>query len=139
MQMLSAMTALQAAGLWSGLSILLLVLLSFRTIFARRSLRISFGDGGDAGLTSRSRAFGNASEYIPAGLIVLVLLALLGFQPVWIHAVGGTLFLGRLLHAWGLSIKKQPTFGRVAGMILTHVALIGGAGALIACALGICG
>ena len=131
MTALNAMTALQAAALWSGLCILLLSLLSFRTIFARRSLKVSFGDGGDALLTARSRAFGNASEYIPAGLIVLT-----GFQPVWVHAVGGVMFLGRVLHAWGLSKPKQPSFGRMSGMILTQLALIGGAGALIACALG---
>lgn len=136
MQILNAMTAMHAAALWSGLCILLLALLSFRTIFARRSLKVSFGDGGDALLTSRSRAFGNASEYIPAGMIVLVLMALLGFQSLWIHVVGGTLLLGRLLHAWGLSQTKQPSFGRVFGMVLTQLALIGGAGALITCAWG---
>lgn len=136
MEMFNAMSALHAAALWSGLSILLLVFLSFRTIFARRSLKVSFGDGGNADLTARSRAFGNASEYIPAGLIILALLALAGFQPVWIHAMGGTLLLGRVLHAWGLVQTKQPAFGRVSGMVLTHLALITGAGALIACAFG---
>lgn len=136
MQMLNVMTALQAAALWSGLCVLLLALLSFRTIFVRRSLKVSFGDGGDALLTSRSRAFGNASEYIPVGLIILVLMALTGFQPMWVHAVGGTLLLGRILHAWGIGKAKQPSFGRMSGMILTQLALIGGAGALIACAFG---
>ncbi len=136
MTALNAMTALQAAALWSGLCVLWMVVLSFRTIFARRSLRVSFGDGGDAVLTARSRAFGNASEYIPACLAILILMALSGFQPMWIHAVGGAMFLGRILHAWGLAQSKQPSFGRMAGMILTQLALIGGAGALIACAFG---
>jgi uncharacterized membrane protein YecN with MAPEG domain len=136
MEMFNAMTALHAAALWSGLSILLLVVLSFRTIFTRKRLKVSFGDGGNAELTSASRAFGNAAEYIPPCLAILILLALLGFQPVWIHTVGGVMLLGRLLHAWGLSQSKQPSFGRVSGMILTQLALIGGAGALIGCAFG---
>lgn len=136
MTALNAMTALQAAALWSGLCILWMVVLSFRTIFARRSLRVSFGDGGDAVLTARSRAFGNASEYIPACLAILILMALSGFQPMWIHAVGGAMFLGRVLHAWGLAQARQPSFGRMAGMILTQLALIGGGSALIACAFG---
>lgn len=131
-----AMTALHAAALWSGLSILLLVVLSFRTIFTRKRLKVSFGDGGNAELTAASRAFGNAAEYIPPCLAILILMALTGFQPVWIHAVGGAMLLGRILHAWGLSQAKQPSFGRMAGMILTQLALIGGAGALIACAFG---
>lgn len=136
MAMLNAMTSLHAAALWSGLSILLLVVLSFRTIFTRKRLHVSFGDGGNAELTAASRAFGNAAEYIPPCLVVLVLLALLGFQPVWVHAVGGAMLLGRILHAWGLSRPKQPSFGRMSGMILTQLSLIGGAGALIACAFG---
>jgi hypothetical protein len=130
-------TALQAAALWSGLSILLLVVLSFRTIFTRKRLGVSFGDGGHPELTAASRTFGNAAEYIPPCLIVLVLMALLGFEPVWIHVIGGAMLLGRLLHAWGLGRPKQPSFGRMAGMILSQLSLIGGAGALIGRAAGV--
>ena len=132
----NAMTALHATALWSGLSVLLLVVLSFRTSFTRKRLRVSFGDGGDPQMTAASRAFGNAAEYIPPCLAILVLMALLDFQSIWIHAVGSTMLLGRILHAWGLSQSKQPSLGRTSGMILTQLALIGGAGALIACALG---
>ncbi len=131
------MTALQAAGFWSGLLILLMVFLSFRTIFTRRRLAVSFGDGGHAELTAASRIFGNAAEYIPPCLVILVLLALLGFQPVWVHAIGGGMLLGRVLHAWGLGRPKQPSFGRVSGMLLTQTALVVGAGALIADAVGL--
>lgn len=131
-----AMTTLHAAALWSGLSILLLVVLSFRTIFTRKRLKVSFGDGGNAELTAASRAFGNAAEYIPPCLVLLILMALTGFQPIWVHAVGGAMLLGRALHAWGLSQTSQPSFGRMSGMILTQLALIGGAGALISRAFG---
>ena len=136
MSTFEAMTVLQAAAMWSGLSILLLVVLSFRTIFTRKRLKVSFGDGGNAELTAASRAFGNAAEYIPPCLAILILMALTGFQPVWVHAVGGAMLLGRVLHAWGLSQTKQPSFGRMSGMFLTQLALIGGAGALIGRAFG---
>ena len=136
MSTFEAMTVLQAAAMWSGLSILLLVVLSFRTIFTRKRLKVSFGDGGNAELTAASRAFGNAAEYIPPCLAILILMALTGFEPVWVHAVGGAMLLGRILHAWGLSQTKQPSFGRMSGMILTQLALIFGAGALIGRAFG---
>ena len=136
MSTFEAMTVLQAAALWSGLSILLLVVLSFRTIFTRKRLKVSFGDGGNAELTAASRAFGNAAQYVPPCLAILILMALTGFQPVWVHAVGGAMLLGRVLHAWGLSQTKQPSFGRMSGMILTQLALIFGAGALIGRAFG---
>lgn len=136
MSIFEAMTVLHAAAMWSGLSILLLVVLSFRTIFTRKRLKVSFGDGGNPELTAASRAFGNAAEYIPPCLAILILMALTGFQPIWVHAVGGAMLLGRILHAWGLSQTKQPSFGRMSGMILTQLALIFGAGALIGRAFG---
>lgn len=130
------MTALHAAGFWSGLLILLMVFLSFRTIFTRRRLAVSFGDGGHAELTAASRTFGNAAEYIPPCLVILVLLALLGSQPVWVHLIGGGMLLGRILHAFGLARAKQPSFGRMSGMLLTQAALVFGAGILIGHAFG---
>ena len=51
-----------------------MVVLSFRTIFTRRRLAVSFGDGGHAELTAATRIFGNAAEYIPTGLVGLVFL-----------------------------------------------------------------
>lgn len=133
---MTTMTALQAVALWSGVLVLLLVGLSLRTIFTRKRLKVSLGDGGDAQMTVVSRTFGNAAEYIPPLLIILLLMALLDVQSVWIHLLGGAMFLGRLLHAWGLGKKIQPSFGRMAGMILTQLTLLGGAVVLIACAFG---
>ena len=75
---MATMLALHAAGLWSGLLILLMIVLSGLTVTRRRRHLVAFGDGGNAELNAAARAFGNASEYIPVGLIALVLLALTG-------------------------------------------------------------
>ncbi|MBB5745584.1 MAPEG family protein [Brevundimonas variabilis] len=126
------MVAIHAASLWSGLLVLLLITLSGLTVRRRRRHLVAFGDGGNDELTSASRAFGNATEYVPAGLIALVLLALTGAPPAMIHAIGGTLLAGRLIHAVGLIFQKGPSLGRVAGMILTYLALLVAALSLIA-------
>ena len=124
------MTAAQAAALWSGLLILLLVALSIRVVMGRQKHRVVLGDGGNDDMVLRSRVFGNAAEYIPVGIAALAALTLLG-MPAWtIHAVGGALFLGRLLHASGLTAGK-PTPGRLLGMVLTYLALIAAAGMLL--------
>jgi uncharacterized membrane protein YecN with MAPEG domain len=47
-----------------------------------------------------------------------------------IHALGATLLAGRTIHAVGLSGNKS-TFGRVAGMVLTFVALFVAGGMLV--------
>lgn len=124
------MTAAQAASLWSGLLVLLLVLLSVRVVMARRSHRVLLGDGGVAQVTLAGRVFGNAAEYIPAGIAALALLALLGMPAMAIHIIGGLLLAGRVVHAISLS-DKRPTAGRVAGMALTFLALIGAGSMLV--------
>ena len=124
------MTPVQAASLWSGLLVLLLVLLSIRVVMARRSHRVLLGDGGVAQVTLAGRVFGNAAEYIPAGIGALALLALLGMPALAIHIIGGLLFAGRLIHAISLS-DKRPTAGRIVGMALTFIALIGAGSMLV--------
>ena len=117
------MTAAQAAALWSGLLILLLVILSVRVVLARRKNRVVLGDGGNTDVILAGRVFGNAAEYIPVGIAALAVLTLLGLPAYAIHGVGGALLLGRVLHASGLTAGK-PTPGRLGGMILTYLALI---------------
>ena len=123
------MTAAQAAALWSGLLILLLVILSVRVVMARQKNRVVLGDGGNAELILAGRVFGNATEYIPVGIAALAVLTLLGLPAYAVHGVGGALFLGRVLHASGLTAGK-PTPGRLGGMVLTYLALIA-AGAML--------
>ena len=130
MTVLTAMTAIQAAALWGGLLILLLVGLSVRVVLARQKRRVVLGDGGVSQVTVACRVFGNATEYVPVGIGALALLTLLGLPVLAIHAVGGALFAGRLLHASGLNDKK-PTMGRVGGMVLTYLALIAAGGMLV--------
>jgi len=124
------MTPAQAAALWSGLLILLMVVPSIQVVMARRSNRVLLGDGGNARVLLAGRVFGNASEYIPLGIAALAVLTLLGAPTYAVHVIGGTLFVGRVIHAIGLSDRK-PTAGRINGMSLTLLALIGAGGMLI--------
>lgn len=130
MTILTDMSPVQAAALWSGVMILLLVVLGARVALARRGNKVLLGDGGNAQVLLASRVFGNASEYIPAGIGALAVLALLGMPAYVLHGLGGALFLGRLIHAVGLS-DKRPTPGRVLGMVLTWTALIVAGGMLV--------
>lgn len=127
-----APNAIQVVALWGGVLILWLLVLSGVTVRRRRRHLVAFGDGGNAELTAASRAFGNAAEYVPAGMIALVLLALIGAPVLLLHGVGGVLLAGRVIHALGLLFQKGPSLGRVSGMILTYVALLVAAVSLIA-------
>lgn len=127
--------ALHAAAFWAGLLVLLMLALSGLVVRRRRRHLVAFGDGGHVEMTTAARAFGNAAEYVPAGLIALMLLALVGAPAVMIHALGATLAVGRVVHALGLLFQKGPSLGRAVGMLLTWLALLASAVALIAFAV----
>jgi hypothetical protein len=113
-----------AAALWAGLNLILLLVLSVRVVQLRRHHRVALGDADIPHLTQAVRAFGNASEYVPAGLIAIVVLAMVSPQPLVVHAVGLTLFVGRVVHAIGLSRTGGASLPRAAGVLITWVAYI---------------
>ncbi len=125
------MTSIEAAGFWSGLLILLLVFLSVRVVMGRRRHRVLLGDGGVGEMNVTMRAFGNAAEYIPAGVAALILLALVEVDVLWIHVAGLALLAGRLIHPSGLKLTGGVPPARVVGMALTWLVLIGAGLALI--------
>ena len=120
--------ASHAAALWAGLMLLLMLVLSVLVVRQRQRHGVLIGDGGVPQLQQAIRAFGNAAEYIPAGIALLALLGMVGAHPLVVHAVGLLLLIGRLGHAWGISTNLGTTIGRAGGMMLTWLAfLIGGA------------
>ena len=126
----AGMSPIQAAAFWSGLLVLLLVILSVRVVLARQKHRVVIGDGGVSQVNVACRVFGNAAEYIPVGIAALAVLAMLGMPVLAVHVIGGALFGGRLAHASGLNDRK-PTVGRLLGMVLTYLALLGAGGMLV--------
>ncbi|WP_296600518.1 MAPEG family protein [Phenylobacterium sp.] len=120
-----------AAALWAGLCIILLLVLALLVTRQRRKHHVEIGDGGVPALNQAIRAFGNATEYVPAALAGLGLLALVGAPPLLIHPIGLILFAGRVLHAFGLSRSSGLTFGRAAGVVATWVAYVAIAAALL--------
>jgi uncharacterized membrane protein YecN with MAPEG domain len=123
------MLRLEIAALYCGVNILLLLVLGYLVIAGRRKHKIRLGDGGNPIFNRAVRAHANAAEYIPAGLIGLVVLSLFEALPIWVmHGAGISLTVGRILHAAGLH-TGELNFGRMAGMMLTFLAyaILGGA------------
>ncbi len=121
-----------AAALWASLHLFLLLVLSGLVVRQRRQHRVPVGDGDVPELRRALRAFGNASEYIPAGLAALAVLTIVGAHPAIVHVIGATLFAGRVLHALALSRSTSASRGRAAGMLLTWLAWLIAAVGLLA-------
>lgn len=108
---------------YAGLLALLIVWLSLGVIKIRRAKKVRLGDGGERDLQTAIRAQGNAVEYIPISLILLLLLELSDASLIIIHIGGITLLIGRLLHAKGLLTDNLKY--RVLGMQTTIYTIIG--------------
>lgn len=123
------MLRLEIAALYAGVNILTLLILAYLVTAGRQKHKISLGDGGNADFQRVARAHANAAEYIPAGLVGILMLALLEpAAPLWLlHASGISLTAGRVLHGFGLHTAVLNT-ARRAGTALTWLAyaLIGG-------------
>jgi uncharacterized membrane protein YecN with MAPEG domain len=106
-------------ALYAGLLGILMLILAFRVVAVRRVTSIGLGDGGDALLLSRIRIHGNAAEYVPLALILMLILELNGGSARWLHVLGIALLVGRVAHVQGLSQSTGTSAGRFVGNVLT--------------------
>lgn len=117
-------TTVQAAALCCSFLMLLLFVLSGTAAGRRRRHRIAIGTDGNTELAVAVRAFGNAAEYIPAGMAALILLALLNAPLPLIHTVGALLMAGRTVHACGILYMPGLSLTRAIGMTLTWLSML---------------
>ena len=113
----------KVTALYAGINGLILLVLAIRVARQRGISKVGIGSGGDATLERRIRIHGNAAESIPIILILLALAEACGSKPWLLHGIGIALTLGRVFHIWGLTQSSGVSFGRVAGMSLTWLAL----------------
>lgn len=111
------------SSIYAALAALWLVWLSLGVIKVRRAKQVKLGDGNEPELQAAIRAQGNATEYIPISLILLVLLELSKAPIAFIHIGGCLILAGRILHAKALRTDNLKI--RVLGMQLTFFAIIG--------------
>ena len=104
-------------GMYAALAALMIVALARKVISLRRQHKVALGDGGQQDLLAAIRAHANAVEYLPIGLLLLLLLEL-SQGPAWlIHLLGSLFIIGRLIHANGVS--KAIITRRIIGMQFT--------------------
>jgi len=125
------MTLFEITGLYIALHMLLLIALAYRVGQIRMKAKVSLGDGGDFKLQSRIRAHGNYTEYAPLALLGLLALAGLGAHPYMLHFFGMFFLIARIAHAIGMDGKNALGKGRLIGMIMTLLTLIGQAACIL--------
>lgn len=122
---------LQMVAFYAAINALIMLALGMLVVRARVRTRTEIGDGGDPAMIGPLRAHANNTEYVPMAILLLLVLYALGANAIVIHAVGGTLTLGRILHAFGLSRNVGTSTPRFLGMVLTWLSYIVGIAATL--------
>jgi uncharacterized protein len=113
--------ALQATLIYGGMTALLVTLLG-ANVSRIRGVNVGMGDPLPPELIRPVRAHGNAAEWAPIGILLLLLLEMSGAGGRFtMHLLGGTFFLGRLLHAAGAYTRNSL---KVAGAGINYLVLL---------------
>lgn len=113
--------AVPVVALYGSLNALLNVALALNVSRVRNKHRVSLGHGENDAVLRASRAHGNNAEFVPLGIVVLLLAELSGGSSLWLHVLGGSLFVARVLQAWGIYIPKAPNPQRFIGTAVTWI------------------
>jgi uncharacterized membrane protein YecN with MAPEG domain len=125
-------SSLYAFAFYTALNALIMLVLGMLVTRARVTTQTDIGDAGKPEMAGPLRAHANNTEWVPMALLMMWTLSISVFgAPIWIiHAMGGTLTVGRILHSIGLSRSTGPSALRFVGMILTWIAYVIGVVAL---------
>ena len=111
--------SLPVSTLYGGLNALLVIALGMSVTRLRVATMTLAGDPLPKELTLPVRAHGNAAQWVPLGLVLLLVLELSGAGSRFtLHLTGGSFFLGRALHAAGLYTRSKLN---IAGAVINYI------------------
>jgi uncharacterized membrane protein YecN with MAPEG domain len=116
---------MRITGLYAAILALWMMFLAVRVVLLRNRQKVGLGDGGDARMLRAIRTHGNAVEYVPIGLLLLLVVEINQTLPWIVHGFGILLVIGRLAHANGLGQSSGYSPGRAVGFALTFIAIAG--------------
>jgi uncharacterized protein len=98
--------------------------------FVERQTVAQFTPSGleDDRLQRTVRAHGNLMEYLPLGLLLILVLELMQAPASLLWSLGGLLLVARLAHAWGVIQTYGPSVGRAIGFFGTSLMYLVGSG-----------
>ncbi len=102
----------------------LFVLLSINVIRARRRHKVAIGAGRNKSVERAMRVHANFAEYVPFALLLITLLELNKANAMLLIALCSALLVGRLVHAFGVSMENERLLYRVSGMAMTFTVIL---------------
>jgi len=110
-------------ALYASILALIVIALAINVTMHRVKLSVPLGDGGNAQMLRMIRLHGNAIEYIPLALVLMLAYEVNSGSHMILHIAGIALVAGRLLQTWAMWSTEIAGFGRGAGQSLTWLAI----------------
>jgi len=111
------------AALYGGINALFNIYLANRVSTLRRTEKVFVGVGQSDKLLLASRIHANNAEFVPLAIVMLLLAELCNGSSMWLHILGGALFLSRVFHMIGMPMKA-PNFFRFTGTAMTWTMIV---------------
>ena len=111
--------AVPVIALYGPLNAFFNIYLANRVSTARGRYKVAIGHGESVEMLRESRAHGNNAEFVPLAILMLLIAELMGAKSLWLHAMGGSLLVARVLQAVGLHQENAPNPARFIGTGLT--------------------
>ena len=109
---------------FSAFFAVLFVLLSINVIRARRKHKVGLGTGQNRSVERAMRVHANFAEYVPFALLLMALLELNKANSLLLIGLSSVLLVGRLVHAYGVSMENERFTYRVSGMLTTFAVIL---------------
>jgi uncharacterized membrane protein YecN with MAPEG domain len=109
---------------YAAIFVFFFVFLAVRVIRMRQKYMVGIGAGGHADLERASRVHANFAEYVPFAILLLAFMEMQSQSRWLIHILAIVLFVGRLIHAYGVSQQNENIALRGAGIMLTFGVMI---------------
>jgi uncharacterized membrane protein YecN with MAPEG domain len=111
-------------ALYGAILALIIVALGINVTMHRVKLKVSLGDGGNPQMLRMIRLHGNAVEYIPLALVLMLAYELNGGWHAALHIIGIALVAGRLIQTAAMWSTEIAGPGRGIGQTLTWVSIV---------------
>ncbi len=115
---------LHFTGLYASALAVVYIALQYNVILQRGASKISINYGDDMQLAEKIRRHGNFIETVPLALILMAATETSGASAMWLHAIGGLLLVGRILHPLGLKHDVMVNPLRIAGTMTTQFSIV---------------
>jgi uncharacterized membrane protein YecN with MAPEG domain len=110
-------------ALYAGILALIVIALAVNVTVHRVKLRVPLGDGGNAEMRRMIRLHGNAAEYIPLAIALMLIYELNSGSHLDLHVIGIALIVGRVIQTWGMWATDMTNIGRQIGQSLTWLSV----------------